>query len=307
MPVLDTLELSALAFPSNPYHRLVKGYKLLSDSRNDPLKDARLTLDLLGDEVDALAQMQQADADWVTLLHFLLADDAPLAHLLVEIRGRSAPEAAEANHIALGRFGDICCSTRLGRFAEIDVTSRAEHRMALAYALGWIRVSGGNSVLPIWVHSAIPRVRTLISELREQACGRVECRYCQEQHHPETLLFTHFQKASFRPTPAAADGSSLQRAIVVAGLECRSLLAVLPTGGGKSICYQLPALVHYSRAGQLTVIVSPLQSLMKGSGGQPGGRRRELRRDHQWLAHAVGLSLGSRPCGPLDRRGADIP
>ena len=35
------------------------------------------------------------------------------------------------------------------------------------------------------------------------------------------------------------------------------------TGAGKSICYQLPALVHYWRAGQLTVIVSPLQSLMK--------------------------------------------
>ncbi|MCY7301095.1 MAG: RecQ family ATP-dependent DNA helicase, partial [Ilumatobacteraceae bacterium] len=55
----------------------------------------------------------------------------------------------------------------------------------------------------------------------------------------------------------------MQRAIVVAGLERKSVLAVLPTGGGKSICYQLPALVHYRRAGQLTVIVSPLQSLMK--------------------------------------------
>jgi len=135
--------------------------------------------------------------------------------------------------------------------------------MALAYALGWIRVSGASSVLPIWVHSAIPEVRTLIGELREHACGQAGCRYCREQHDPEGLLFTHFQKASFRLTPAAADGTSLQRAIVVAGLERKSLLAVLPTGGGKSICYQLPALVHYWRTGQLTVIVSPLQSLMK--------------------------------------------
>ena len=54
LPVLDTLELSAIAFPTNPYHRLVKGYKLLSDSRNDPLKDARITLDLLRDEIAAL-------------------------------------------------------------------------------------------------------------------------------------------------------------------------------------------------------------------------------------------------------------
>ena len=54
LPVIDTLELSAIAFPANPYHRLVKGYKLLSDSRNDPVKDARLTLDLLVEEVDAV-------------------------------------------------------------------------------------------------------------------------------------------------------------------------------------------------------------------------------------------------------------
>ena len=263
LPVLDTLELSAIAFPSNPYHRLVKGYKLLSDSRNDPVKDARLTLDLLGDEIEALAEMERSDPEWMTLLHFLLQDDAPINGLLTTVRNGPAPAASEATRIALHRFGDISCSTRLEVFSESDVAASAEHRMALAYALGWIRVSGGNSVLPIWVHSAMPAVRSLIAELREQACDRPACRYCQQQHNPENLLFTHFQKTSFRATPAAADGSSLQRAIAVAGLERKSLLAVLPTGGGKSICYQLPALVHYWRSGQLTVIVSPLQSLMK--------------------------------------------
>ena len=263
LPVLDTLELSAIAFPSNPYHRLVKGYKLISDSRNDPVKDARLTIDLLIEEVDALSDMQRIDPQWVALLHFLLREEAPLAHLLATIRAAAAPSAADTTHIALNRFGPVCCSTRLSRFGEIDVGGSAEHSMALAYALGWIRVSGGNSVLPIWVHSAIPEVRMLIGDLRERNCGQRDCRYCQEQHHPESLLFAHFQKPTFRPRPAAPDGTSLQRAIVVAGLERRSVLAVLPTGGGKSICYQLPALVHYRRAGQLTVIVSPLQSLMK--------------------------------------------
>ena len=38
---------------------------------------------------------------------------------------------------------------------------------------------------------------------------------------------------------------------------------MLPTGGGKSICYQLPALSRHWRNGSLTIIVSPLQSLMK--------------------------------------------
>lgn len=42
-----------------------------------------------------------------------------------------------------------------------------------------------------------------------------------------------------------------------------SLLAILPTGGGKSLCYQLPALVRNFRRGALTIVISPLQALMK--------------------------------------------
>ncbi len=43
----------------------------------------------------------------------------------------------------------------------------------------------------------------------------------------------------------------------------RPHLAILPTGGGKSLCYQLPALSRYYRLGLLTIVISPLQALMK--------------------------------------------
>ncbi len=55
------------------------------------------------------------------------------------------------------------------------------------------------------------------------------------------------------------DFRPLQREIMEASLEGRDVLAILPTGAGKSLCYQLPALVREG----LTVVVSPLIALMK--------------------------------------------
>jgi ATP-dependent DNA helicase RecQ len=63
-------------------------------------------------------------------------------------------------------------------------------------------------------------------------------------------LKQYFGFASFRP---------LQEEIIRDALAGRDVFAVLPTGGGKSLCFQLPALV---RSG-LTVVVSPLIALMK--------------------------------------------
>ncbi|MEI7657059.1 MAG: RecQ family ATP-dependent DNA helicase [Phycisphaerae bacterium] len=63
-------------------------------------------------------------------------------------------------------------------------------------------------------------------------------------------LRRHWGFDSLRPMQAQA---------VNAGLERRDSLLVMPTGGGKSLCFQLPPLLH----GRLTVVVSPLIALMK--------------------------------------------
>ena len=59
-----------------------------------------------------------------------------------------------------------------------------------------------------------------------------------------------FGKERFRP---------MQRELVECALEGRSCIGILPTGSGKSLCYQIPAVLGNG----LTVVVSPLIALMR--------------------------------------------
>ena len=54
----------------------------------------------------------------------------------------------------------------------------------------------------------------------------------------------------------------MQQSIVEAAMAGEHVLAVLPTGAGKSLCYQVPALSRYDKSSALTVVISPLVALM---------------------------------------------
>ena len=69
-------------------------------------------------------------------------------------------------------------------------------------------------------------------------------------HDLDAELLKHFSHAHFRQG---------QKQVIETLLSRRSALAVFPTGGGKSLCYQLPAILMDG----ITLVVSPLIALMK--------------------------------------------
>ena len=263
LPTVDTLRLSPLAFPRNPYHHLVKHYQdggLKRGQINDPELDSRLALELFADQRNALRGAEPdllAAWHWLTTLEFGGADRA-LDDLFAEIRGARRPTDAEAS-AAMGRLLDGSACATHGREAMADA---ANARWSFAYALAWLSVAGGNSVMPPWVRHQFPEAGKLVRRLRDMACADPACGWCRERHDARKELKRWFGFDQFRPEPADADGHPMQQAIAEAAMTGNHVLGILPTGTGKSLCYQIPALSRYDKTGALTVVITPLVALM---------------------------------------------
>ena len=264
LPVVDTLRLSPLAFPRNPYHSLVKHYKdgaIKQGQINDPELDSRLALTVFYDQ---LGEFPKAPPDLLTAWHWLCTPqpeglDYALDEMFCLIRKAQRPTQAEAT-IAIERLlVNITCKS----YSYEVFTSANQYRWELAYTLAWLSVAGGNSVMPPWVRMQFPKTVELVNRLRNQSCGDVACTWCCEHHDVRKELKRWFGFQDFRPEPDDGKGKPLQQAIVETAMAGKSVLGILPTGTGKSLCYQLPGLSQYDKTGALTVVISPLVALMK--------------------------------------------
>ncbi len=263
LPMVDTLRLSPLAFPRNPYHHLVKHYQdggLRRGQLNDPELDARIALELFGDERTKLAN---APKDLLTAWHWLCTPDhrgvdSALDALFQQIRQSNRPSKTQAMAAVRVFLKNKSCVSQARALTE----SGADHGWELAFALAWLSVAGGDSVMPPWVRHQFPEAGRLVRRLRNVACTDMSCDWCREHHDARKELKRWFDYDEFRNEPTTDDGRSMQQTIVEEVMAGRHVLGILPTGSGKSLCYQIPALSLYYRTGALTVVISPLVALM---------------------------------------------
>ncbi len=260
LPAVDTLRLNPLAFPRNPYHHLVKHYQdgqLKRGRINDPKLDCDLALELFHDQQRAL---QDTSPDLLTAWHWLTTsrNGVGFDQVFASLRDSSRPSNAEASGVIRALLAGVACQTHAREF----MTEAVGHGWALAYALAWLSVSGSNSVMPPWVRHQFPEAGRLVRRLRDTACADPACDWCRERHDARKELTRWFGFADFRPEPTDEAGRPIQQSVIEAAMAGEHLMAILPTGAGKSLCYQIPALSRYDKTGALTVVISPLVALM---------------------------------------------
>jgi len=245
--IIDTLFLSPLLFPTKPYHALLKDDKLQTTDTNNPLNDAIKAKDLFFDEVSIFNQAEEK----LKQIFYLLLNDKKEFHSFFRFIAYKSSES-DLKKVIREKFQSLICEN--ANLTKII----SEHPIELAYCLALINCNNRYSITPPWVLKNYPKVERIMFLLRNNPC-LMGCVYCNQALDIHRGLKNYFGFDKYR----SFAGEPLQANAVQAAVDSKSILAVFPTGGGKSITFQVPALMSGENAKGLTVVISPLQSLMK--------------------------------------------
>ena len=245
--IIDTLLLSTLLFPNKPYHYLMKEDKLKPEDSNNPLNDSMNAMKLFYEEVEAFHRLDTSMKD---ILYHLLKDEIGFDGFFRYIKYKTSKN--DIKEVIKESFKDIICSN-----SDMDDLIQ-HHKIELAYTLTLIKTNKTTSIFPQWVIHQFPYVEKCMVILRGSPCDE-ECHYCQTSLNGSVGLKRFFGFDKFRNF----GGQPLQEKAVKHALKNESLIAVFPTGGGKSLTFQVPSLLRGEMTRSLTVVISPLQSLMK--------------------------------------------
>ena len=254
--IVDTLFLSPLLFPKRPYHHLVKDDKLQVDELNNPVNDSIKARDLLNDEVVAWNQLSDNRKE----IYFYLLKETQEFGGFFKYIGYSPnvswisaifASKPDLRQLILKDYDGKVCS-----HANVETLVK-QYPIELAYCLAVIGADDIFSITPAWVIRNYPQVVNVMNTLCNTSCG--DCEYCNQRLDAHYGLKEFFGYDEFR----IFDGVPMQQQAVESAIRGESLLTIFPTGGGKSLTFQLPALMAGRNSHGLTVVISPLQSLMK--------------------------------------------
>ena len=257
IPIIDTLLLSMLLFVNKKTHKLNKPYKTEVNIENNPLGDAQETksLFLLLDQKFSNLESELQDI-FVSLLYENKYFNSYFRYKNI------ASNNIDIYDIVKNK---IYCNK------EDFIIIKNNYPTELAFVISYLYLDNQAAISSV-ILVRYPKVVEVLKELT----------FNQKTIDLEKFALDEFGIPSFRPfekesnlvdkkeiglfsdeDSSKSDNIISQRDIIANGLGNDSILTILPTGGGKTFTFQMPALIKAKAYKGLTVVISPLQALMK--------------------------------------------
>jgi ATP-dependent DNA helicase RecQ len=241
--IVDTLELSILAFPLERSHKLNKDYKLSEYGGNNPLEDAVATKSLLENIINILNAKPKIIINIYAYLLSCGNDPASQAYRHFFTDENCLPPSI--NELPAEAIANLD-TQYLSEFLTDASIKSFEQRLCVAGILAWqYETNVTNSKLPLssWL-IRLPDCIPLFNQLKP------------------VIFPNEFTYQPYLEEFGISEFRSVQEPAIQAILSHQSPLILMATGGGKSLCYQLPALMLSRKRRGLSLVISPLQALM---------------------------------------------
>jgi ATP-dependent DNA helicase RecQ len=244
---IDTLYLSLLVLNDKSVHKLSKPYKIDDDTQNNPIKDAQSSAKLLE---EILERYNQLDKSLQSIFCSLLYDSKYFQAFFDYIDTLKPLEYEKLESIISFKYSQI----DLDSFKNFYLNGK---KVELAYIFSLYKKSSVVSYPPalLFRYSDIVKIHQNLLKPIDEAYIK--------QFSKDVFGYDSFREFPKANKAIFAKPTISQYDIVKGALDNESLLAVLPTGGGKTFTFWLPALIKASRYKALTVVISPLQALME--------------------------------------------
>ncbi len=248
--IIDTLLLSALFFPEKPYHRLTKEYKTncIWICKNNPVKDSEETKKLLDDIIE---QLKKYNKTW---LKFLLSSEDKIIKNFVDylidyknLKPFKNSIKEESKNILNNFLKNKVCSNVFNKFFPNNIE--------FLIACNFLYSVKDNSIPPKFLSYTNNFYKTL-DFITHYRCEN--CEFCKT-HSLNFYLKKYFNYNDFRKF----GWKDLQKESVQKALNNNDILVIFPTWWWKSLTFQLPALIEAEKSRKMTIVISPLLSLMK--------------------------------------------
>lgn len=253
--IIDTLPLSLLLFNEKTIHSLPKDYKSEDDFSNNPVEDSQITSFLL-DKLEE--RFKSLPKDTKDIFYTLLKDDiyfsAFFKYISVDVK---------LNTLAFETLLELIKSLHNKSIVNFDYLKDnvlINHKTELAYILALLTPYIEIKSHPPKVLFTYPQ----IVEIQKKLCFDIKkANNDLSEFSKEVFGFGTFRSFPRLNAGVLDEQSISQREMVEASLRDESFLTILPTGGGKTFTFWLPAVFKAKSYKALTVVISPLQALIE--------------------------------------------